>query len=152
MKNIYILIIFLAVFILSYYLGQVLRNPQENLAELKLKKMDYGLCDPSSTACNAKYLSHQIKFKFQKNPSALEPFTVYAEISDNHIKEVLVDFRMKNMDMGVSIIRLKNMGNNRWAGEAVLPVCSLGRSDWISRLQIKSNNTQWYADFLFQQK
>ncbi len=150
MKNKYILIVFLLVFIASYYFGQLLRS-QEN-SSIELKKMDYDLCDPSLSICVMSYLSYQVKFKFKKKPSALKPFMIYVEISDNDIEDILVDFRMENMDMGMNVIHLSKMASNSWSGEAVLPVCSLGRNDWISRLKIRANNVQWYADFLFQQK
>jgi len=151
MKNKYIPIIFLAIFVASYYGGQMLRSQKKDPAELELQKMDYALCDPSLSACVVNYLNQNLEFRFKQKPSALKSFTVQVETSDIHISEILVDFRMKNMDMGVNVIRLKNSGSNNWSGEAILPVCSLGRIDWVTQLQVKSKNTLWYADFLFQQ-
>jgi hypothetical protein len=150
MKNKIILIVSLGIFISTYYLGQLLQDRNSDSTELL--KMDYDFCDPSLATCVANYLKHQIKFSFKQAPSALKPFLIQLDTTDIHVTDVLVDFKMENMDMGINIIRLKKTARNRWAGEAILPVCSLGRNDWTSRLQIKSSETQWYATFLFKQE
>ena len=152
MKNKYTLIIFLVIFIASYYFGQVLRTHKEGSAELKLMKKAHDFCDPSSSTCGVSYLSHQVEIRFNQKPSALQSFTVHVQAGDLHIEDMLVDFRMEDMDMGSNIIRLKNTDNSQWLGQTILPVCSLGRNDWIMQLKIKSKDTWWYTDFFFQQK
>lgn len=153
MKNKNTLIIFLfisiAIFIASYYVGQILRNWEGSFSEIEHEKMDYNPCDASKSSCVASYLNHKIKIIFQNKTPALKPFTVYVSADDNYISEVIVDFRMKNMDMGVNIINLKKADENNWAGQIILPFCSLGRQDWMVKLKIKSIEKNWYADFKF---
>ncbi len=77
----------------------------------------------------------------------LKGFAVDASINPNP-DEVIISFMMKDMDMGPNRYRLKQ-SHNRWEGKAILPMCALGRLDWIAQLEWRSANKKYQIEFPF---
>jgi hypothetical protein len=55
------------------------------------------------------------------------------------------------MDMGVNVFTLMPKTARQWQAQAVLPVCSLGRNDWVVRLHVMYQGEHHVADFDFEQ-
>ena len=69
-----------------------------------------------------------------------------------NVEKVIVDFNMKDMNMGLNRVQLDHKGNGVWVASTILPVCTLRRNDWVSQLQLLRQNKLWLADFEFEQK
>ena len=49
---------------------------------------------------------------------------------------VQVDIRGLNMEMGLNRTRLQELGDGRWGGETILPICSQRRMIWEAAVQL----------------
>ncbi|MDD2894307.1 MAG: hypothetical protein PHF20_10315, partial [Halothiobacillaceae bacterium] len=69
--------------------------------------------------------------------------------------EASVDFVMVGMDMGINRYTLLKQADGDFVGKVILPVCSIGRSDWIAKLSVVLNlpgsgaQEMWMADVPF---
>ena len=67
--------------------------------------------------------------------------------SDFNVDKIFVDFKMKNMNMGINRFSLKNdysdTKNSKWFGIVLLPICVTGRADWIASFEVTTNNNQY---------
>ena len=95
---------------------------------------------------------HSIEFKFLQPPSSLESFDVIVKTQGLSVESVSLDFYMKNMDMGVNKYSLMPKGQNVWMTQAMLPICSLARNDWVVELQVVQDKQIWSAEYGFEQK
>jgi hypothetical protein len=69
------------------------------------------------------------------------------------IEQVIVDFKMVGMDMGLNRFKLSSdvdeKGNVYYEGEGILPVCVSGRVDWSANTQIITTHKLYQATFEF---
>lgn len=65
------------------------------------------------------------------------------------VRDVVVDFGMAEMDMGQNRYRLEAVDSGRWHGQAILPVCLSGRSDWQADVAITTAGGVYRARFGF---
>ena len=138
-------------FVLSYVLGQFLGNENYHSNNIIVKEMEYASCNPVENKCRAYLDNHRVEFQIKKKPSALEPFNVELKTNGFKAEDVYVDFKMTGMDMGFNVSSLTQKSPNVWSAKVVLPVCSLGRNDWISVLNIKYRGRILSAAFPFTQ-
>mgnify|MGYP007002409801 CR=1 FL=1 len=54
------------------------------------------------------------------------------------VKKVMISFAMLNMDMGFNRFDLRQQAGTAWEGQALLPVCSMGRRDWRVTVDVVS--------------
>ncbi len=81
----------------------------------------------------------------------LQPFPARLAISGEmaeRIEEIQIDFAMTGMDMGINRYRLVRDGSV-WNAPVVLPICTVGRSDWIASVAARTADTIYQADFKF---
>lgn len=94
-------------------------------------------CNPQNKICNVKHKDFTIEISLDENIFYLKPFNVSILSNDKvDIEKIYVDFKMKDMNMGLNRFRLKNKGEQKWLGVVVLPVCITGRPDWIATVDI----------------
>ncbi len=149
MKNSFIFLAVIA-FVASYFAGKYLS--QQNHTGLSTKELSYQPCDLSNkNTCSAQLNGSEVNVAFLQAPSSLSPFEIVVEVGDLNAEQVILDFRMEGMDMGINKYNMKKKDNGRWVTQAVLPVCSLGRNDWIVELQVVNDNILWTAEYSFQQ-
>lgn len=92
-------------------------------------------CEPQKQVCNVELGGLNVRVLFDENVFYLKPFnvTVWTE-GNNDVESVYIDFKMKNMDMGVNRFLLTDAGTKNikqsWQGKALLPICVTGRADW----------------------
>lgn len=93
-----------------------------------------GECKPLGTECRAARDKRLIGLRLppEIQPLTRFPITVRLEGIDAHA--VTVQFEMKSMDMGVNRFTLHSR-DGAWTGEAILPVCTSGRADWIATVR-----------------
>lgn len=77
-------------------------------------------------------------------PSALTPFTL--TVVAPGAREVVAEFVMVGMDMGLNRYRLQSAGGGRFTARVTLPVCVSGRRDWVLWLSVDGRR----VGFVFQ--
>ena len=120
--------------------------------ELTVIKKTVDNCEPQKQVCNVELGGLNVRILFDENVFYLKPFnvTVWTE-GNTDVESVYVDFKMKNMNMGVNRFLLtgidrKNKKQN-WKGKALLPICVARRADWISELEIVINAKKYILAF-----
>lgn len=103
-------------------------------------------CEAQNKTCIVTIDDLKVNLLFEKNIYYLKPFSLslWAE-SNNNLKiiSVDVDFKMKNMNMGVNRFKLKRNKLSRWQGKALLPICVTGRADWFSEIDILTSKARY---------
>jgi len=104
-------------------------------------------CDPAKKICVAHNEEISLSLSLQGPVRVLTPFAVTVRLdesaawsSTNHIA---VTFSMVGMTMGLNRFMLKQQDPRTWQGQAMLPVCSSGRTDW--RILVEVAGDQQYA-------
>lgn len=107
-------------------------------------------CTTLSNQCTVNLNGVKLKISFDQNVYYLKPFNVTVEFdnsNDFNVDKISVDFKMKNMNMGINRFSLKNdypdTKNNKWLGIALLPICVTGRADWNASFEVTTNNNQY---------
>lgn len=115
------------------------------------REMRYESCNPAVNDCISFINDHKLVVKFLQQPSALKPFTVAVFVDNIKPDTVYVEFAMRGMDMGLNRFPLEYTAEHTWTSDVILPICSLGRKDWVSQLQVVYQGHTWFADFNFEQ-
>lgn len=135
------------VFVLAYVLGLWLSS-QQSQSRLPPKLMTAETCDPTQTVCQAIFGEHSLSLTFLDKPSTLKPFRVRLESDAENIANLVLDFKMPGMNMGVNRHRL-SYENGFWQNQLVLPVCTQSRNDWIVTLELEQAGVLWTTEFQF---
>lgn len=88
----------------------------------------------------------KLHVSFAQNIYYLKPFNiVISATDDSDISSIQLDFKMKNMEMGVNRFQLKRdiKKPGHWQGKALLPVCVTGRADWYSELEVTTKKGRY---------
>ena len=111
-------------------------------------------CEPQIKVCNVELDNLEISVSFDKDIFYLKPFKVSVfknADSSSVIESVYIDFKMKNMEMGVNRFLLSKIGSKdkkqSWLGKALLPICVTGRVDWFSELEIATQTKKYIITF-----
>ncbi len=90
-------------------------------------------CDAANETCriSAEGISVSLTLGPDVKPLVMFPINLTFEGSGRISPDVVVDFQMQDMDMGVNRYRLQPSSPSVWEGEAMLPVCTVSRMDWI---------------------
>ena len=139
------LVVICMVFILSWIAGSWLQKPDE----VTFHPVSSLSCESGMTHCKVRFSDAALELEFVSPAIVMSPFVVKLTTKAD-VAEATMQFRMKNMDMGIQQYRLANIGNGLWQSEVILPVCSLGRSDWNATLDVKYKNLWWRGDFDFE--
>jgi len=122
--------------------------------ELTVVKISFENCKPQNKVCNVELEGLKLGVLFDEDVFYLKPFNVSVSLnnkSNNKIESVYIDFKMKNMDMGVNRFLLIATGNQNkkqtWQGKALLPICVTGRADWVSELEIVIDKKKYILTF-----
>jgi len=89
-----------------------------------------------------------------KNIYYLKKFNVdiWVESKKNtNIESIHIDFKMKNMNMGVNHFILNKIKSEnkkqKWQGKMLLPVCVTRRADWFSELAVITKQKKYILEF-----
>jgi len=121
-----------------------LRAPPAVFAGAVLKLPLLPDCQPVLTAqtqegCNAQDGLRALTLKMSGDVRPLRPFElrlILPEAVRAQATEASVDFIMVGMDMGINRYTLLKQANGDFVGKVILPVCSIGRSDWVAQLSV----------------
>lgn len=98
-------------------------------------------CNPVGKACVASDATFTITLELADRPRPLTPFSVQVRLAGEgaaQVRQVAVAFTMLNMDMGFNRFDLRPQTEIAWEGQALLPVCSMGRRDWRVTVEVVS--------------
>jgi hypothetical protein len=103
-------------------------------------------CNPGGKACTAYGQDLTVTLELEDGVRPLKAFTVSVTLAGSRTKQVsqmAVRFTMVGMNMGVNRFTLGRVTNELWQGWAMLPVCSTGRQDWRTTVEVLAD--QLYA-------
>ena len=77
---------------------------------------------------------------FEESPKVMQPLHLNLHLRDaENIKNIHIDFVMKNMEMGLNrYLLIPSNQRGEWQAVVTLPVCSQGRSHWNMMIEIES--------------
>ncbi|HES75895.1 MAG TPA: hypothetical protein ENO09_02675 [bacterium] len=101
-------------------------------------------CNPvlsphAQEGCRAQDSSRAMTLKMSGDVRPLRPFElrlILPETVRTQATEASVEFVMVGMDMGINRYTLLKQANGDFGGKVILPVCSIGRSDWVAKLSV----------------
>ena len=106
-------------------------------------------CDPSRGGCVAHHEGMTLELSLPDSMRTMIPFDVAGTLNGPQaarITSVTVEFSMKGMYMGSNRFVLQQQDPTTWRGQAMLPICSNGRSDWQVTVEVGDNPT-YLAEF-----
>ena len=148
MNNLFSIISIIVIFVIVYFAGQFLSKSEP--ATEQVVYIDSPKCSPAISSCNMLFGGGEIVLHFLQQPSALMPFDVEVLTKNFEAEKVSVAFVMNNMDMGVNAFNLDHYSKETWRVKAILPICSLARSDWVVELRVKYKDKVLRADYAFE--
>lgn len=147
-------LIFVYIFIVSTNMFK-----ENSLDEKSITKVTLKNCDIQKAACLFSAENIILEISMDKDIYYLKPFNLSVKrlfnnssSKDNsNIESIAVDFKMKNMNMGVNRFQLKKVklknDDYAWKGKALLPICVTGRADWVSELDILTTDSHYRLIF-----
>jgi len=115
-------------------------------AEKELIQVFFENCQVQDNPCVVTVDDLKIYISFEKNIYYLKPFNIsISTLNTSDLTSIYVDFKMKNMDMGVNRFQLKRdpQKSGYWQGIALLPICVTGRADWYSELEVTTKKGRY---------
>jgi hypothetical protein len=91
----------------------------------------------------------KLRFRIVSEIQPMQPFAIELETPEE-VDAAGVDFSMVDMDMGLNRYRLVRGEDGLWRGNAMLPVCTTGRRDWLATVEIADDGTAYAAEFFFE--
>lgn len=106
-------------------------------------------CNPVGKLCAASDAALTVTLRLGDSVQPLTAFPVRVDLVGDRaakIKKVTVSFAMSDMNMGFNRFDLSQQADKTWRGQALLPVCSMGRRDWRVTVEIVGD-TPYLAEF-----
>ncbi|MEE4376428.1 MAG: hypothetical protein V2J55_02805 [Candidatus Competibacteraceae bacterium] len=107
-------------------------------------------CDPVQGPCIAYGEGISLSLSLQGPVRVLTPFPVTLQLDSPEavppIRGIAVTFSMVGMSMGFNRFNLEQRNPQTWQGQAMLPVCSLGRTDWRIAVEV-TGDPPYEAEF-----
>ena len=106
-------------------------------------------CDPARFFCTARSTELTIDLGLRGDVKPLRVFTVMAKLKGgaaDQVEAVAVRFKMPGMTMGVNRFELGRNPDGLWRGQAMVPICTTARRDWVARVEV-AGERRFIADF-----
>ncbi len=106
-------------------------------------------CNPVGKLCTASDAALAVTLGLGDSIQPLTTFPIKVELIGEEaakVQKVTVNFSMLNMDMGFNRFDLSQQADKTWRGQAILPVCSMGRREWRVTVEIMSDPS-YLAEF-----
>jgi len=133
------------VFLGSYFFGSLLESDKQ--IKSVVTTSDCNLLDGN---CHIVDKGIEYEVSFHGVPSPLTAFEVHFTALKSQPSNVEIKFEMEEMDMGNNFYSLENKGKY-WAAQVLLPVCSLGRNDWVLYVNAGYSENNHATKFMFSQ-
>lgn len=125
-----------------------LDRPAQNVVALQVEAD----CDSAQRACRARGDGQELELRLGPPVQPMQSFEITLRSLHGRLDadaRVEVQFQMRAMDMGINRYRLAVDAEGIWRGQAMLPMCSAGRSDWIAQVEISASGQRWRAELPF---
>lgn len=109
-------------------------------------------CDSARQACLATGTGLGIEWRLAPPVRPMQQFDMQLRVARGELSadaEVIVEFQMRDMNMGLNRYWLEPAAAGTWRGRAMLPVCTSARSDWLATLTIQDGDRRWTAELPF---
>jgi len=110
-------------------------------------------CDVTSAACIKAGDDMRMSLALLDKPSGLRPFPVQVSIESPQslqAAKVKLLFSMTDMQMGdLKQTLAQDNDSGHWMGNAILPICTSGRSDWHVQVEVIIEKKIYLADYQF---
>lgn len=146
-QNIFIILFFITVIVLiaTQVFYKINQSKERTIINIPVEN-----CHPQIQSCKVKFKKISFDISLDDNIYYLKLFNVSVlteNLNSDDIKSIDIDFKMKNMDMGINRFQLKksDLKNRKqfWFGKALLPVCVAGRADWFSELEVVTKDSKY---------
>jgi len=110
-----------------------------------------GNCDAAVSTCQVQYQNIVLELSLGPGVKPLQPFPMKLDIKGHSgmVQNVIADFQMKGMDMGMNRYRLV-AEKGLWQANVTLPVCVASRADWLTLIEFEIDGKKYQASFSFQ--
>lgn len=92
-------------------------------------------CDLKPGTCPLTIQGRPVEILLTDTLTPLKP--VELTLRGEGLSAVRVDFEMIGMDMGDNHFNFLSAGDGEWKATVVLPVCALGRNDWLALFDLQ---------------
>lgn len=96
-------------------------------------------CNPVGKLCAASDAALTVTLGLGDSVQSLTAFPVQVNLigeAASKVEKVAVYFTMLDMNMGFNRFDLSRQADKTWRGQAILPVCSMGRRDWRATVEV----------------
>jgi len=137
--------------IAAWLLRSGIQRPMEDVVTLQIETN----CDSAQRACRARGDDLELELRLGPPVRPMETFDIQLRRLHGRLDtdaQVTVEFQMRDMEMGLNRYRLAADAGDAggvWRGQAVLPICSAGRSDWFAQVEISASGQHWRAELPF---
>lgn len=131
-----ILFVLLGVLVIAgnIYLSQSKFNQPNSVQIIKTKcRIDIAPCEITD-----EYNIYKVVVEGEVKP--LKKFLIKLHDKNQLINNAVIEFRMKNMEMGKNVFSFERVSLGVWAADVIIPVCTTGRRDWELVLVLTSDN------------
>jgi hypothetical protein len=150
MKNTFLMIIFVAAIIGSYFFVDFNSLFNDARGEVKFAQQSDD-CDLHEGPCKIT-LEDGTSFNLEVYPKdipLMKPVT-FKITSENYNKDIIsIDVYAKNMNMGTQVIKLKKTSDNNYESNVILPTCIRGNMKWNADIIIDKLSHRVGAKFKF---
>lgn len=105
-------------------------------------------CVATAGPCMATVEGLRVELQLPPAPEPLKPFQARVNITGKAVTAPVLELSMVGMDMGDNRYRLV-ADNGDWTATVVLPVCTMGRADWVADVTFSADGTHYRARFPF---
>lgn len=110
-------------------------------------------CDVITSSCPKHGDGIRLSLALLDKPSGLRPFQVQVGVEASEplkVKQVKLIFSMSDMQMGdLKQSLTQNTESGKWTGQAILPICTSGRSDWQVQVEMIIEKRIFLAEYAF---
>lgn len=79
----------------------------------------------------------------------VEPLSLQVETAVPGVRKAEIDFSGVDMNMGYNRFPLKSVGEGRYEGDGMLPVCVRSRMTWEAKVMLATDRVMYVAPFRF---
>jgi len=147
------LVVFVSGLLLAALLASWLLRPRD-MAQLGLDSQTPILsgraqCDAARGPCEFRAGPLLARLTLVPPVQPLNPFSMDLYLEGLSPRQAVVTFTMVDMEMGLNRFALRPGEGGRWYGQAMLPVCSQGRKDWLATLTVGTTAGDYRIVFPF---
>ncbi|ADC61469.1 hypothetical protein [Allochromatium vinosum] len=134
-----------AILVIVQAVWPVLYPSASHVAPLDLR------CDLRAGPCESRFGGGRVRFGIEpRTLPVAAPLRLEVELSGLTAEAVEVDFVGVEMYMGFNRVALESLGEGRYAGHGMIPVCTSERMTWEARVLIHTPDGLLAAPFRFE--